>query len=121
VRTELAPLLDQAPQNEEGTGPVAGQNRCGAGGLQKMAPELSTPALRWRLPPGRGEVQEETALRLGIGFADGRNLETGKGRSGTKTQPPSTKRRYALYKKIFPTADEKTLADQTQVTAAVLG
>src|SRR5207249_12253291 len=70
---------------EEGASPVAGQNCCSARGLQKMAPEGSIATLRWRLPSRRGEVQEETALRPGVGFADGRNHETGKGRAGTNT------------------------------------
>ena len=79
------PSTRSGAANEEGPGPVAGQNRSGAGGLQKMAPERSAPALRRRFPSRRGEVQEETALRPRVGFADGRNHETGKGRSGADT------------------------------------
>src|SRR6266545_1515807 len=70
VRTELAPLLDQAPQKKKELAPLQ---------------DKTAAALRWRLPSRRGEVQEETALRPGVGFADGRNHETGEGRSGTNT------------------------------------
>src|SRR6266581_3552564 len=95
------PSTRSGAANEEGASPVAGQNRCCARGLQKMAPEGSTPPLRWRLSSWRGEVQEETALRAGVGLADGRNHETGKGRSGANTNRHLRNGVAALQKK-FP-------------------
>src|SRR5436190_23669839 len=84
-----------------------------------MAPEQSAPPLRRRFPSRRREVQEETALRPGVGFADGRNNETGKGRSGANTNR-HLRDRVAAYKKYFPNADQQTVADTRKVTAAVL-
>src|SRR5262249_29215435 len=87
--------------NEKGACPVTEQNRSGAGGLQKMAAERSAPPLRRRFSSRRRKVQEETALRPGIGFADGRNLETGKGRFGPDTNRDLSNGVTAL-QKIFP-------------------
>src|SRR5262249_18268363 len=95
------PFTRSSAADEEGLGPIGGENRGGVGGLQKMAPERSTPPLRRRFSSRRGKVQKEIALRAGVGFADGRNLETGKGRSGTNRNR-NLRNGVAALQKIFP-------------------
>ncbi len=107
VRTELDASTRSGAANEEGPGPVAGQNRCSARGLQKMAPKRSAPPLGWRFRLGEENVQEETALRPGVGFADGRNPGNGQRPIWSGHKPRSTKRHCLFTKNIFRTPINK--------------
>src|SRR6266508_4196363 len=97
VRTELAPLLDQAPQMRKDLAPLQDKT---AAALEEYRKKLRF-ALASDLP------MEEIMKRAKA------DLE--------QTQTAIYETALPLYKKYFPNADEKTLADKHQVTAAVLG
>ena len=85
VRTELAPLLDQAPQMKKDLAPLQDKTAAALEDYKKWLQNDLLPRSDGDFRLGAGEVQEEIALRPSVGFAHGRNHETGEGRSGANT------------------------------------
>ena len=113
VRTELAPLLDQAPQMKKDLAPLQDKTAAALEDYKKWLQNDLLPRSDGDFRLGEAEVQEETALRPGVGFADGRNLETGKGRSGTNTNR-HLRNGVAALQKIFSERRSTNSRRQTQ-------
>ena len=113
VRTELAPLLDQAPQMKKELAPLQDKTAAALEDYKKWLQSDLLPRSDGDFRLGAGEVQEETALRSGIGFADGRNHETGEGRSGADTNR-HLRNGVAALQKIFSERRSTNYRGQTQ-------
>src|SRR5437763_8952120 len=119
VREELAPLLDRAPQMKNELAPVQ----------QKTAAALEDYK-KWLqhdlLPRSDGDFRlgaEKYRKKLRFALASDLPMEQILQRAKVDLQQTQTaiyQTALPLYKKYFPTADEKTLADKYKVTAAVL-
>ena len=120
VRTELAPLLDQAPQMKKDLAPL--QNKTAAA-LEDYKKWLQNDLL----PRSDGDFrlgEERYRKKLRFALASDLPMEEIMKRAKAdleQTQTAIYETALPLYKKYFPDADEKTLADKHKVTAAVLG
>ena len=84
-----------------------------------MAPERSTAARGRRFPPWRREVQKKLRFALASDLPMEEIMKRAKA-DLDQTQTGIYETALPLYKKYFPNADDKTLADKHKVTAAVL-
>jgi uncharacterized protein (DUF885 family) len=119
VRTELAPLLDQTPQMKKELAPLQ----------EKIAAALEDYK-KWLqndlLPRSDGDFRlgaEKYRKKLHFALASDLPMEEIMKRARAdldQTQNAIYQTALPLYKKYFPTADDKTLADKHKVTAAVL-
>ena len=120
VRTELAPLLDQAPQIKKDLA-----------ALQDKTAEALEDYKKWLqndlLPRSDGNFrlgEQKYRKKLHFALASDLPMEEIMNRAKAdleQTQTAIYKTALPLYKKYFPNADEKTLADKHKVTGAVLG
>src|SRR5437763_1057046 len=119
VRLELSPLLDQAPQMKKDLAPVQEKT---AAALEDYKKWLQNDLL----PRSDGDFRlgaQKYRKKLRFALASDLPMEQILKRAKTDLQQTQTaiyKTALPLYKKYFPTADEKTLADKYKVTAAVL-
>jgi len=119
VRTELAPLIDQAPQMKKDLAPLQ----------DKTAPALEDYK-RWLqkdlLPRSDGNFRlGEQKYRKKLRFALASDLPMEEILKRAKadleqTQTAIYETALPLYKKYFPNADQQTVSDKRKVTAAVL-
>jgi uncharacterized protein (DUF885 family) len=119
VRAELAPLLDQAPQMKKELAP-----------LQEKTAAVLEDYKKWLqndlLPRSDGDFRlgaEKYRKKLYFALAADLPMEEIMKRARAdldQTQNAIYETALPLYKKYFPTADDKTLADKHKVTAAVL-
>jgi uncharacterized protein (DUF885 family) len=120
VRKELAPLLDQAPQMKTDLAPLQDKT---AAALEDYKKWLQNDLL----PRSDGDFrlgEEKYRKKLRFALASDLPMEEIMKRAKAdleQTQTAIYETALPLYKKYFPNADEKTLADQHKVTAAVLG
>jgi uncharacterized protein (DUF885 family) len=120
VRTELAPLLDQAPQMKRELAPLQDKT---AAALEDYKKWLQNDLLL----RSDGDFRlgaEKYNKKLRFALASDLPMEEIVKRAKAdleQTQTAIYETALPLYKKYFPTADEKTLADKHKVTAAVLG
>src|SRR6266850_1793009 len=119
VRSELAPLLDQAPQMKKDLAP-----------LQEKTAAVLEDYKKWLqndlLPRSDGNFRlgaEKFRKKLHFALASDLSMEEIMKRAQTNLQQTQTaiyETALPLYKKYFPNADAATLADKHKVTAAVL-
>src|SRR6184192_594712 len=120
VRTELAPLLDQAPQTKKELALLQDKT---AAALEDYKKWLEN----YLLPRSDGDFrlgEEKYRKKLRFALASDLPMEEIMNRAKAdleQTQTAIYETALPLYKKYFPNGDEKTLADKHKVTAAVLG
>ena len=120
VRTELAPLIDQAPQMKKELAPLQDKT---AAALEDYKKWLQKDLL----PRSDGDFrlgEEKYRKKLRFALASDLPMEEIMKRAKAdleQTQTAIYETALPLYKKYFPNADEKTLADKHKVTGAVLG
>jgi uncharacterized protein (DUF885 family) len=120
VRTELAALLDQAPQMKKELAPLQDKT---AAALEDYKKWLQNDLL----PRSDGDFRlggQKYRKKLRFALASDLPMEEIMKRAKAdleQTQTAIYETALPLYKKYFPNADEKTLADKHKVTAAVLG
>src|SRR5512132_2859813 len=119
VRTELAPLLDQAPQMKKDLAPLQDKT---AAALEDYKKWLQKDLL----PRSDGDFRlgaEKYRKKLRFALASDLPMEEIMKRAKAdleQTQTAIYETALPLYKRYFPNTDEKTLADKHKVTAAVL-
>jgi uncharacterized protein (DUF885 family) len=119
VRAELAPLLDQAPQMKKELAPLQEKT---AAALEDYKKWLQNDLL----PRADGDFRlgaEKYRKKLHFALASDLPMEEIMKRARAdldQTQTAIYETALPLYKKYFPNADDKTLADKHKVTAAVL-
>ncbi len=119
VRTELAPLLDQAPQMKKDLAPLQDKT---AAALEDYKKWLQNDLL----PRSDGDFRlggQKYRKKLHFALASDLPMEEIMKRAKAdleQTQTAIYETALPLYKKYFPSADETTLADKHKVTAAVL-
>src|SRR5438105_12702251 len=119
VRNGLDPLLSQAPQMKKELAPIQEKT---AKALEDYKNWLQTDLLKRADGDFRLGV-EKFRKKLHFALASDLSMEEIKKRADAdlaQTQTAIYDTALPLYKKYFPKADEKTLADKKQVTAAVL-
>src|SRR6478735_7354358 len=119
VRTELAPLLDQAPQMKKDLAP-----------LQDKTAEALEDYKKWLqkdlLPRSDGDFRlggQKYRKKLHFALASDLPMEEILKRAKAdleQTQTAIYETALPLYKKYFPNADQQSVADKHKVTAAVL-
>ena len=119
VRTDLAPLLDQAPQMRKDLAPLQAKT---AAVLEDYRKWLQNDLL----PRSDGDFRlgaEKYRKKLHFALASDLPMEEILKRAKAdleQTQTAIYETALPLYKKYFPNADQQTLADKHKVTAAVL-
>ena len=119
VRTDLAPLLDQAPQMKKDLAPLQAKT---AAALEDYRKWLQNDLL----PRSDGDFRlgaEKYRKKLHFALASDLPMEEILKRAKVdleQTQTAIYETALPLYKKYFPNADQQTLADKHKVTAAVL-
>ena len=119
VRTDLAPLLDQAPQMKKDLAPLQAKT---AAALEDYRKWLQNDLL----PRSDGDFRlgaEKYRKKLHFALASDLPMEEILKRAKAdleQTQTAIYETALPLYKKYFPNADQQTLADKHKVTAAVL-
>jgi len=119
VRTELAPLLNQAPQMKKQLAPLQDKT---AAALEDYKKWLQNDLL----PRSDGDFRlgaEKYRKKLHFALASDLPMEEILKRAKAdleQTQTAIYETALPLYKKYFPDADQQTLADKHKVTAAVL-
>ena len=119
VRTELAPLLDETPQVKKELAPLQEKT---AAALEDYKKWLQNDLL----PRSDGDFRlgaENYRKKLRFALASDLPMEEIMKRARAdldQKQNAIYETALPLYKKYFPTADDKTLADKHKVTAAVL-
>jgi uncharacterized protein (DUF885 family) len=120
VRSELAPLLDQAPQTKKDLAPLQDKT---AAALEDYKKWLQNDLL----PRSDGDFrlgEEKYRKKLRFALASDLPMEEIMKRAKAdleQTQTAIYETALPLYKKYFPTADQQTITDKHKVTAAVLG
>src|SRR5438034_5461934 len=119
VREGLSPLLNQAPQAAKDLGPIQEKTA-------KALEDYKTWLQKDLLPRSDGDFRlgaDKFRKKLRFALASDLSMEEIMQRAQAdlaQTQTAIYETALPLYKKYFPKADEKTLADKKQVTAAVL-
>src|SRR5258707_3814368 len=119
VRTELAPLLDQAPQMKKELAPLQAKT---AAALEDYKKWLQNDLL----PRSDGDFRlgaEKYRKKLRFALASDLPMEEIMKRAKAdldQTQIAIYETALPLYKKYFPNGDDKTLADRHKVTATML-
>jgi uncharacterized protein (DUF885 family) len=120
VRKELAPLLDQAPQMKKDLAPLQDETAAALEDYKKWLQNDLLPRSDGNFRLG----EEKYSKKLRFALASDLPMEEIMKRAKAdleQTQTAIYETALPLYKKYFSNADEKTLADQHKVTAAVLG
>ena len=119
VRTDLAPLLDQAPQMKKDLAPLQDKT---AAALEDYKKWLQNDLL----PRSDGDFrlgEQKYRKKLHFALASDLPMEEILKRAKTdleQTQTAIYETALPLYKKYFPNADQQSFADKHKVTAAVL-
>ena len=119
VRTDLTPLLDQAPQIKKDLVPLQEKTATALDDYKKWLQKDLLPRADGNFRLGA----EKYRKKLHFALASDLSMEEIMKRARTDLQQTQTaiyETALPLYKKYFPNADEKTLADKHKVTVAVL-
>jgi uncharacterized protein (DUF885 family) len=119
VREGLSPLLDQAPQMKKELAPLQAKTATTLEDYKKWLQDnlLKRSDGNFRIGP------DKFRKKLRFALASDLSMEEIMKRAQTDLQQTQTaiyETALPLYKKYFPNADEKTLADKHKITAAVL-
>ncbi len=119
VREGLSPLLDQAPQMKKELAPLQAKTATVLEDYKKWLQDnlLKRSDGNFRIGP------DKFRKKLRFALASDLSMEEIMKRAQTDLQQTQTaiyETALPLYKKYFPNADEKTLADKHKITAAVL-
>ncbi len=119
VRTDLTPLLDQAPQLKKDLAPLQDKTAAALEDYKKWLQKDLLPRSDGNFRLGAQKYRK----KLHFALASDLSMEEIMKRARTDLQQTQTaiyETALPLYKKYFPNADEKTLADKHKVTVAVL-
>src|SRR5215468_1453185 len=119
VRTELAPLLDQAPQMKKELAPWQDKTASALEDYKKWLQKDLLPRSDRDFRLGEEKYKKKLRFALVSDLPMEEILKRAKA-DLAQTQTAIYETALPLYKKYFPNADEKTLADKHKVTAAVL-
>jgi uncharacterized protein (DUF885 family) len=119
VREGLAPLLDRAPEMKKEVAPLQEKTAAALEDYKKWLEKDLLPRSDGDFRLGAGKFRK----KLRFALASDLSMEEIIKRAQTDLQQTQTaiyETALPLYKKYFPNADDKTLADKHKVTAAVL-
>jgi uncharacterized protein (DUF885 family) len=119
VRTDLAPLLDQAPQMKKDVAPLQDKTAAALEDYKKWLQKDLLPRSDGNFRLGADKYRK----KLHFALASDLPMEEIMKRAKTdlaQTQSAIYETALPLYKKYFPKADDKAIADKHKVTAAVL-
>jgi uncharacterized protein (DUF885 family) len=120
VRTELAPLLDQVPQMKKELAPLQDKTAAALEDYKKWLQNDLLPRSDGNFRLGAEKYRQKLRFALASDLPMEEIMKRAKA-DLEQTQTAIYETALPLYKKYFPNADEKTLADKHKVTAAVLG
>jgi uncharacterized protein (DUF885 family) len=120
ARAELAPLLDQAPQMKKDLAPLQDKTAAALEDYKKWLQNDLLPRSDGNFRLGEGKYRKKLHFALASDLPMEELMKRAKA-DLEQTQTAIYETALPLYKKYFPNADEKTLADKHKVTAAVLG
>jgi uncharacterized protein (DUF885 family) len=120
VRTQLAPLLDQAPQMKKDLAPLQDKTAAALEDYKKWLQNDLLPRSDGNFRLGEEKYRKKLRFALASDLPMEELMKRAKA-DLEQTQTAIYETALPLYKKYFPNADEKTLADKHKVTAAVLG
>ena len=119
VRTDLAPLLDQAPEMKRELAPLQGKTAAALEDYKKWLQNDLVPRSNGNFRLGADKYRKKLRFALASDLPMEEILKRAK-TDLEQTQTAIYETALPLYKKYFPIADEKMLADKHKVTAAVL-
>ena len=119
VRAELVPLLDQAPEMKKELAPVQEKTAAALEDYKKWLQNDLLPRSDGNFRLGAEKYRKKLRFALASDLPMEEIMDRAKA-DLRKTQVAIYETALPLYKKYFPNADEKTLADKQKVTAAVL-
>src|SRR5215471_6893784 len=120
VRTDLAPLLDQAPEMKRELAPLQGKTAAALEDYKKWLQNDLVPRSDGDFRLGAEKYRKKLHFALASDLPMEEIMKRAKA-DLDQTQTAIYETALPLYKKYFPNADEKMLADKHEVTAAVLG
>jgi uncharacterized protein (DUF885 family) len=120
VRTELAPLLDQAPQSKKELALLQDKTAAALEDYKKWLQNDLLPRSDGNFRLGAEKYRKKLRFALASDLPMEEIMKRAKA-DLEQTQTATYETALPLYKKYFPNADEKTLTDKHKVTAAVLG
>jgi uncharacterized protein (DUF885 family) len=119
VRTELAPLLDQAPQLKKELAPLQDKTAAALEDYKKWLQNDLLPRSDGDFRLGEQKYRKKLRFALASDLPMEEIMKRAKA-DLEQTQTAIYDPALPLYKKYFPNADEKMLADKHKVTSAVL-
>jgi uncharacterized protein (DUF885 family) len=119
VRTELAPLLDQAPQLKKELAPLQDKTAAALEDYKKWLQNDLLPRSDGDFRLGEQKYRKKLRFALASDLPMEEIMKRAKA-DLEQTQTAIYDTALPLYKKYFPNADEKMLADKHKVTSAVL-
>ncbi|HEY4270718.1 MAG TPA: DUF885 domain-containing protein [Candidatus Udaeobacter sp.] len=119
VRTDLTPLLDQAPQLKKDLAPLQDRTAAALEDYKKWLQKDLQPYSDGNFRLGAQKYRKKLHFALPSDLPMEEIMKRAKA-DLAQTQTAIYETALPLYKKYFPDADEKTIADKHKVTAAVL-
>ena len=119
VRADLAPLLDQAPQMKKDLAPLQEKTAAALEDYKKWLQKDLLPRADGNFRLGAQKYRKKLHFALASDLPMEEIMKRAKA-DLEQTQTAIYETARPLYKKYFPDADEKTIADKHKVTAAVL-
>ncbi len=119
VRTDLAPLLDQAPQLKKDIAPLQNKTAAALEDYKKWLQKDLLPRSDGNFRLGAEKYRKKLRFALASDLPMEEIMKRAKA-DLEQTQTAIYETALPLYKKYFPKADDKTIADKHKVTAAVL-
>jgi len=119
VRTDLAPLLDQAPQLKKEIAPLQNKTAAALEDYKKWLQKDLLPRSHGNFRLGAEKYRKKLRFALASDLPMEEIMKRAKA-DLAQTQTVIYETALPLYKKYFPKADDKTIADKHKVTAAVL-
>src|SRR6478609_3440506 len=119
VRTELTPLIDQAPQMKKELAPLQDKTAAALEDYKKWLQNDLLPRSDGDFRLGADKYRKKLHFALASDLPMEEILKRAKA-DLEQTQTAIYETALPLYKKYFPTADQQTITDKHKVTAAVL-
>jgi uncharacterized protein (DUF885 family) len=120
VRSELAPLLDQAPQTKKDLAPLQDKTAAALEDYKKWLQNDLLPRSDGNFRLGEEKYRKKLRFALASDLPMEEMMKRAKA-DLEQTQTAIYETALPVYKKYFPTADQQTITDKHKVTAAVLG